>query len=200
MHLQTLSEAQTWWKGQRGGAVLKAPSERPFQSSLDARPRPPGHPHPPTPRPRSGAQTVHPCLVQILTHRTRDRNGMIIASLRLGWFVMGQYVVGTSKYVMFVLHSVNVIKKVRAGKVLMSRVANEVNSTKPVKKVNQNEGRARTEDHSQEGVGTRLPQAHSSSGQPFPSDLSTENHISWLLSSGQLVLWENQPNLNFFFS
>ena len=113
---------------------------------------------------------------------------------------MGQYVVGTSKYVMFVLHSINVIKKVRAGEVLMSRVANEVNSTKPVKKVNQNEGRARTEDHSQEGVGTRLPQAHSSSGQPFPSDLSTENHISWLLSSGQLVLWENQPNLNFFFS
>ena len=52
---------------------------------------------------------------------------------------------------MFVSHSVNVIKKVRAGEVLMSRVANEVNSTKPVKKVNQNEGRARAENHSQEG-------------------------------------------------
>ena len=43
-----------------------------------------------------------------------------------------------------------------------------------------------------------LASVHSYSGQPLPSDLSTENHISWLLSSGQLLLRENQPNLNFF--
>ena len=81
----------------QGGAVLKAPSERPFQSSLDASPQHPGHPLPTSPLPPSGAETVLPCLVQILTHGTRDRNGMIIASLRLGWFVMGQYIVRTEK-------------------------------------------------------------------------------------------------------
>ena len=43
----------------RGGAVLKAPSERPFQSSLDARPRHPGHALPTsTPRRRERKQFI----------------------------------------------------------------------------------------------------------------------------------------------
>ena len=81
----------------QGGAVLKVPGEHPFQSSLDASRQHPGHPLPTSALPQPGAETVYPCLLQILTHRTRDRNGMVIASLRLRWFLMGQYIVRTSK-------------------------------------------------------------------------------------------------------